>query len=179
MADENEVGLAGRAWESIQRMAKRCSANLELEETKAAVQLAQDRVGKVLMGGKLLQKDSTIFNKLTEANKGLAAMGEALENVQNLCNNIIAADKVLKAVDFLMDEKLINENPDKAAEMFDLIFQGFGLICAELPPPAKQWAKFFENFNLFSNMQKNVFKPYWQKRYDALNQRGVYSESGR
>lgn len=176
MADE-EVGFVGRAWEAVQRLAGRCSANMDIEELKGAVQLANDRIGKVLIGGQLLQSKSGVFDKLTKANEGLGAIGEGLEKAQDICNNVVAMGKILQAVKDLRDERIIYDNPDKAAEAFDTLFQGFGMICAELPSPAKEWATFFENFNLFGNMQKKVFKPYFNARFDAMNQTGQYQRN--
>ncbi len=81
MADEEE-GRLGKIWSRIKKMAGQCAANTDIEDLKASVETAQGRIDKVLMGGKLLQSDSTVFEKLTKANEGLGAVGEALGKVQ-------------------------------------------------------------------------------------------------
>jgi hypothetical protein len=161
-------------WIRVKKMAGQCAANTDLEDLKASAKTAQGRIDKVLMGGKLLQSDSTIFNKLQKANEGLGAIGESLEKVQTICVNVNAAAQIHDAIIVLSDDQVIYQDPDAAAEAFDMLFQGFGKVCSYLPPPAKEWAQFFEQFNLFSNMQKKVYKPYFQTLKDARDGTGVY-----
>lgn len=162
------------AWITIKRKAGACAANTDLEEIKAAVELGKGRIDKVLWGGQMLSDKPGAFEKLKRANEGLGAIGEALDKVQEICLDITAVGKIHEAAVTLSDESIIYRDPDAAAASFDLLFQGFGRLCSYLPPPAKEWGKFFESFNLFGNMQQNVYKPYFQQRRDAMNQTGQY-----
>lgn len=152
---------------TIKRKAGACAASTDLEDVKAAVQLAQSRIDQAIIAGTLAQGNSGVFEKLSKANEGLGKVGESLEKVQDVCIDITAAGKIHDAVQALSDDRLIYTDPQKAADSFDLLFQGFGRLCRFLPPPAKAWGKFFEEFNLFGNMQKNVYAPYFSRLHKA------------
>jgi hypothetical protein len=164
MADWSEK--LGTAWVAIKRKAGACAANATVEDLKASVQLGQARVGQALMVGGFLQSQSGVFEKLSKANEGLGKVGESLEKVQNICVDIVAYSKIHDAVVALSDDRIIYDDPQKAADSFDILFQGFGKLCSYLPPPAKEWAKFFEGFNLFGNVQKNIYGPYFKRLND-------------
>lgn len=161
MADWSEK--FNSAWIAIKKKAGACAANTSLEDLKSSVQLGQKRIDQALFVGNMLQGQSGVFEKLTKANEGLGKVGEALEKVQDICVDIVAFNKIHDAVVALSDDRIIYDDPQKAADAFDTLFQGFGKLCSYLPPPAKEWAKFFEGFNLFGNMQKNVYAPYFQR----------------
>lgn len=172
MADWGDKFAA--AWLTIKKKAGACAANTDLEELKAAVQLGQQRIDQALLVGNIAQGKSGVFEKLTTANEGLGKVGESLEKVQDICLDITAVGKIHDAITALSDDRLIYDDPQKAADSFDLLFQGFGRLCKYLPPPANEWAKFFESFNLFGNMQKKVYSPYFSRLRDARDQTGVY-----
>jgi hypothetical protein len=155
------------AWNSIKRKAGQCAANTDLEDLKSAVQLGQKRVDQALMVGSFLQNQSNTFEKLSKANEGLGKIGESLEKVQDVCMDISAVGKIHDAITALSNDRIIYDDPQKAADSFDLLFQGFGRLCRYLPPPAKEWGKFFEEFNLFGNMQKKVYAPYFSRLHEA------------
>jgi hypothetical protein len=155
-------------WTKVKKMAGQCAANTDLEDLQASVELAKTRVGQALQAGQMLQKDSRVFDKLGKANERLGDVAEGLEKARNLCVGIVEANKIHEAVKILSDDRIIYDNPQAAADSFDLLFQGFGKLCSYLPPPAKQWAQFFEEFNLFGNMQKKVYAPYF-KRLNDIN----------
>lgn len=162
------------AWVAIKRKAGVCASDPDLENIKAAVQLGEKRVDQALKVGNFLQGRSDVFEKLSKANEGLGKIGETLETIQNVCVNIGVLDKLKNAVDVLSDDNVIYQDPDKAAAAFDILFQGFGKLCSYLPFPANQWGKFFENFDLFSNVQTKIYKPYFQRLNDARDQTGAY-----
>lgn len=166
--------MIGNAWIDVKRKAGMCAANPDIENVKAAVQLSQKRVGQALTAGSFLQRKSGVFEKLNKANEGLGKIGETLETVQNICVNIGTVAKIKDAVDALSDDQIIYRDPDAAAAAFDVLFQGFGKLCGYLPFPANQWAKFFEQFNLFSSVQQNIYKPYFQRLNDARDGTGQY-----
>lgn len=155
------------AWLYIRRKAGTCAANTDLEELKAAAKLGQQRIDQALMVGSFAQGQSGVFDKLSKANEGLGKIGESLEKVQDVCTDITAVGKIHEAIVALSDNRLIYDDPQKAADSFDMLFQGFGRLCSYLPPPAKEWAKFFESFNLFGNVQKNFYHPYFQRAHTA------------
>jgi hypothetical protein len=165
MADENEN--TGGIWYRIKKMVANCAASTDLEDLKASVEFAKGRVDKALMAGKILQGDSGAFEKLTKANEGLGAVGESLEMVQNVCLDMNAIGKIHDAIVVLSDDRIIETNPQAAADAFDSLFNGIGRLCRFLPPPADQWGEFFSRFNLFGNMQRNVFGPYFQRAWNA------------
>jgi len=169
MADEN--GNSGGWWYRIKKMTGQCAANTDLEDLKASVELAKGRVDKALMAGQILQSKSGTFEKLTKANEGLGAFGDALGKVQNVCMDVNAIGKIHDAIVVLSDDRVIYDDPQKAADAFDSLFNGFGRLCRFLPPPADQWGEFFSQFNLFGNMQRKVFATYFQRAWDASNSR--------
>lgn len=161
-------------WLTIRKKAGACAANADLEDLKASAKLGQKRVNQALMVGNFMQGKSGVFDKLSKANEGLGKMGESLETVQNFCVNVVAFAKIHEAVVALSDDRVIYDNPQLAADSFDILFQGFGMLCKHLPPPANEWATFFEQFNLFGNMQKNVYAPYFSRLNDARDGTGAY-----
>lgn len=165
MADWGEKFSA--AWLTIRKKAGTCASNTDLEELKAAVQLGQKRIDQALIVGTIAQGKPGAFEKLTKANEGLGKIGESLETVQDFCKDITAIGKIHDAIVALSDDRLIYDDPQKAADSFDTLFQGFGKLCGYLPPPAKEWATFFESFNLFGNVQKNIYAPYFQRAHTA------------
>lgn len=167
MADENGKGF----WFTIRKWVGSCAANTELEQLKASVELAQDRVGKALIAGELMQGKPGAFEKLTKANEGLGAVGEALGTVQDVCLDLDAVSKIFEAVEVLSDDRIIYDNPQVAADNFDKLFNGIGRLCRFLPPPADAWGEFFERFNLFGNFQRNIVGPYVQRAWNAANSR--------
>ncbi|MDM7922255.1 MAG: hypothetical protein QUS14_08130 [Pyrinomonadaceae bacterium] len=172
MSDWNEKFAS--AWLTIRKKAGACAANTDLEELKAAVQLGQKRVGQALMAGNIAQGQSGVFDKLSKANEGLGKVGESLEAVQDFCVDITAVGKIHDAIVALSDDRIIYDDPQRAADSFDLLFQGFGRLCKYLPPPAKDWGKFFESFNLFGNVQKNIYNPYFSRLRDVRDGTGAY-----
>ena len=175
MSDWNEKFAS--AWLTIRKKAGACAANTDLEELKAAVQLGQKRVDQALMFGNMAQGQSGVFDKLSKANEGLGKVGESLEKVQDFCVDITAVGKIHDAIVALSDDRIIYDDPQRAADSFDMLFQGFGRLCSYLPPPAKEWAKFFESFNLFGNVQKNIYNPYFGRLRDVRDQKGAYTNN--
>jgi hypothetical protein len=152
-----------------------CATDPDIENIKAAVELGQKRVDQALKVGYFLQKESAVFDKLTKANEGMGKIGETLENIQNVCVNIDFIAQIADAVKVLSDDNVIYSDPEKAADAFDVLFQGFGKLCSHLPFPANQWAKFFDGFNLFGNMQRKVYRPYFDRLNSARDQTGEYA----
>ncbi|HMO82133.1 MAG TPA: hypothetical protein PKD24_15195 [Pyrinomonadaceae bacterium] len=154
---------------TIKKKAGGCAANTDLEEIKAAVQLSKKRIDQALYVGTIAQGKSGVFEKLSEANKGLGKVGESLEKVQDICLDIKAVGKIHAAAVALSDERLIYDDPNGAAAAFDSMFQGFGRLCRYLPPPAKAWQQFFENFNLFGNLTpKLIPQQRWKDQFSQI-----------
>jgi len=154
-------------WIKIKKLTGTCAAATEYEDIKAAVGDAQGKIDKALQVGSFLQKDSRIFDKLNKANEGLGAVSESLDKAGEICLDITAVNKIHDAIIILDKPNIIQDNPQAAADAFDSLFQGFGRLCSYLPPPAKQWATFFEQFNLFGKIQKNYYAPYFAERHRA------------
>jgi hypothetical protein len=157
-------------WTAIKIKAGACAANTDIDGIKASVELAQDRVGKALKVGSFVQGHSEVFGKLTKANEGLGKMSEGLQKATSICKDIVALGKIQDAITVLMDDRIMYDDPQKAADSFDLLFQGFGRLCSHLPSPAKEWAGFFENYNLFGTVQKKVYAPHFRAANAALDQ---------
>lgn len=162
------------AWINIKKRAGQCAANTDLEYLKSSVELGQERIGQALAAGQILQGNSAAFEKLSKANEGLGKIGESLELLQDICTDITAAAKIYDAIDKLSNDRIIYDDPQGAADAFDMLFQGFGRLCRFLPSPAKEWGQFFEQFNLFGNVQKNIYNPYFSRLNDARDGRGAY-----
>ncbi len=162
------------AWMNIKKRAGQCSANTDLEYLKSSVELGQKRIGQALTAGQILQGNPGAFEKLTKANKGLGKIGESLETLQDICTDVEAGGKIFDAISKLSDERIIYDDPQGAADAFDTLFQGFGRLCRFLPFPASEWGQFFEQFNLFGNVQKNIYNPYFSRLNDARDGKGAY-----
>jgi hypothetical protein len=121
MSDWNEKFAS--AWLTIRKKAGACAANTDLEELKAAVQLGQKRVDQALMFGNMAQGQSGVFDKLSKANEGLGKVGESLEKVQDFCVDITAVGKIHDAIVALSDDRIIYDDPQRAADSFDLLFR--------------------------------------------------------
>lgn len=157
----------GDLWVRVKRMAGQCAANTDLENLKDSVETAQGRINKVLIGGKIIQGDSRVFEKLTSANEALGAVGEALGKVQNVCLDIKAVGQIHEAMKVLEDDYAILNNPEAAARAFGQLFTGFGRLCRYLPSPAKEWGQFLEGAgDFFVNWQRFV-KNYTDRAMQA------------
>jgi NACalpha-BTF3-like transcription factor len=154
-------------WTRIKIMTGQCAVSTDLENLKDSVETAQSRINKVLIGGKLLQSDSRVFEKLTTANEALGAVGEALGTVQNVCLDLKAVANIHEAIVALDDEYVIINNPEVAAKAFGQLFTGFGRLCRHLPSPAKEWGQFLEGAGeFFVNWQRFV-KNYTDRAMQA------------
>jgi hypothetical protein len=136
-------------WIRIHKFAGKCAGSADLEDLTTAVETAQSRIGKALTVGKFLQQDSKVFEKLTAANEKIGLIGKTLRKGKDLCKDVVAVEKIRRAVAFLKDENVIYNDPEGAAHAFGLMFAGFGRLCRYLPPPAKQWGKFLEEMEYF------------------------------
>lgn len=136
----------------------KCAAGTDLEDLKSVVSEAKDKIDLALVVGDFLQEDSRVFKNLNKANEALGEIGETLGKVQDVCADLQAVTKIYDGIKALSDKEanIIYTDSQKAAEAFDMMFQGFGRLCRFLPQPAKQWAKFLENFNLFGNYNKTI-----------------------
>lgn len=155
MAEESKV------WVTIKRWMGACAAAAEYDDIRAAVGDAQGKVDQALVVGSFFQEDSRVFEKLNTANEGLGKILESLDKATNICLDIQAVNKIHDAIVILDKPNIIQSNPQAAADAFDSLFQGFGRLCRHLPPPADEWGTFFESFNLFGNVQKNIYAPYF------------------
>jgi len=155
-------------WVAIKKLTGTCAAATQYEDIKAAASDAQGKIDQALMVGEFFQKDSAVFDKLNKANEGLGKVNEALDKAGEICLDIEAVNRIHEAIVILDKPNIIQSNPQAAADAFDSLFQGFGRLCRFLPPPAKEWGTFFESFNLFGNVQKNIYAPYF-KRLDAAS----------
>lgn len=155
MAEESII------WVTIKKWAGACAAASQYDDIKAAVSDAQGKVDQALTVGTFFQEDSRVFEKLNQANEGLGKVSEALDKAGNICLDIQAVNKIHDAIVILDKPNIIQSDPQAAADAFDRLFQGFGRLCRFLPPPADEWGTFFESFNLFGNVQKNIYAPYF------------------
>jgi hypothetical protein len=138
-------------WKKINWVNHKC-AETDLEELKKLTDEARERIDYVLKGGKILQANSDVIGKLQLANKRLEDVSKAIGEASSLCKDIRAITDIHDAMDILNTE-LIMKDPKAAAKAFDKLFGAFGVLCRHLPPPANQWATFFEQVgDFFENM---------------------------
>ncbi|NNE68699.1 MAG: hypothetical protein HKN33_19200 [Pyrinomonadaceae bacterium] len=157
MAEENWI------WIAIKKLSGSCAAASDFNDIKAIVGDAQGKIDDALKVGDFLQQDSQVFDKLTKANEGLGNIKKSMDKVSDICLDVQAINKIHDSIVILNEANVIQANPQRAANAFDNLFQGFGRLCRFLPPPADQWGQFFESFNLFGNVQKNIYKPYFDR----------------
>lgn len=136
----------------FRKRAGQCATNATLEDIDNAVSLAQGRIEQALRFGTFCQGDSKLIKRLSDANDGLGTISDVISKGRNTCIFINEAQKIADAVKVLNDPNVIQHRPLEAAKAFDTLFQGIGMICKRLPSPAREWAMFFENFNLFSGL---------------------------
>ena len=150
-------------WVAIKKLTGTCAAATQFDDIKAAAGDAQEKIDQALKVGEFLQKDSAVFDKLSKANEGLGKVTESLDKAGDICLDIEAVNRIHDAIVILDKPNVIQGDPQAAADAFDSLFQGFGRLCRFLPPPAKEWGTFFESFNLFGNVQKNIYAPYFER----------------
>lgn len=154
-------------WVKIKKLAGTCAAAADYEDIKAAVGDAQGKIDDALMVGEFLQQDSRVFKKLSDANEGLGAVKKSLDTAGEICLDIQAVNKIHESILILDKPNILQDDPQAAADAFDSLFQGIGRLCRFLPPPADQWGTFFEQFNLFGNVQKNFYAPHFRGADEA------------
>ena len=156
----------------IRKRGGQCAVNPTFEDIDKAISLAQGRIKQALSIGKFCNGQSELVKKLTDANERLQTVSKGISKAKEFCVFINEAEKIAAAVKVLSDDRVIYDNPIGAAQAFDTLFQGIGMICKRLPSPAKEWAQFFENFNLFSKMTPILnpqTNPYHQENWQGAN----------
>jgi hypothetical protein len=161
-------------WTAIKIQVGACAAIADLDTIKNDVLWAQYRIGLATLGGSFLQGHSEVLGKLEAANAHLGDVTKGLEKVSTICKDLVALQKIHNAVTVLSEDQIMRKDPQKAADSFDILFQGFGVLCRHLPSPAKEWAEFFENFNLFGGVQRNMYEPAFRAARDARDLTGTY-----
>jgi hypothetical protein len=127
----------------IKLHARKCAASTELEDLKAAVELAKERVGQAKTAGAFLKGDSRTLGILNDAEKKLGEFGRVIGGIQDICKDVDALVRVHSAVRILRDDDIIYRDPEKATRAFGQIFVGFGRFCRFLPP-LKSWGNFLK-----------------------------------
>ncbi len=167
-------------WSRVKKVTGQCAANTELDDLKAIVQTANGRIDKVLLGGKLVQSDSRIFEKLGKANEALGKVGEALNIAQDICLDLGAVGRIHDAVKILNADNgnVIYNDSEKAAQAFGDLFVGFGRLCRHLPTVGKDVGQFLEGAgDFFVNMNRKINPGLrWKNKWNEIN-KGA-SESG-
>ena len=148
-------------WEKLRNVNHKC-AETDVDELKELTEQAQKRIGYVLKGGKILQKDSDVISKLQQANDHLGDVSKALERVSNLCKDIGAISDIHDAMETLNTELIVSD-PTAAAKAFDKLFRGFGVVCKHLPFPGNQWAMFFAQVGTFFEDMQQMLDPMKRK----------------
>jgi hypothetical protein len=144
-------------WSRVKKITGQCAAVTDAEDLKASAKTAQKRIKQTLQGGKLLQKDSRVFDYLGKANDGLGSVIESLDKAGDICMDIRAISRIHDAMKVLDDENVVYDNPEAAAKAFGDLFVGFGRLCRHLPSPGKEWGQFLEQAgDFFSNWQRFV-----------------------
>jgi hypothetical protein len=143
---------------ALRRYFGKCAANTNIEDLKAVAKSAEEKIDLALLFGNFSQNGSNVTKNLVEAKKAIGSIGKSLGKVQDICTDVVAVTKIYDGIAALSDKdaNIIYHDSQKAAEAFDMMFQGFGRLCRHLPQPAKAWGKFLEEFNLFSNYNKTI-----------------------
>lgn len=169
MADGNGTTIVDTAWATIMKLRGKCAAATDMEDLKAVVEKSEKYTGYALQAGRLLQKDSQVFDKLTKANEYLGKIGEALDKGINVCMDIEAIGKIKDAMDVL-DEHLIMTDPDAASAAFGNLFVGFGVLCRHVPI-LKEWGPFFTSAgDFFTNMENKLIpQKRWKSQFSQID----------
>lgn len=143
---------------ALRRYFGKCASNTDIEDLKAVAKSAEEKIDLALLFGNFSQNGSNVTKNLVEAKKAIGSVGESLGKVQDICTDVVAVTKIYDGIAALSDKdaNIIYHDSQKAAEAFDMMFQGFGRLCRFLPPPARQWGEFLEKFDLFSNYNKTI-----------------------
>ncbi len=150
--------------EWLKKMVGAGSANMSLEDLKKAAERGQQLVDAAKMSSAFLDKFGRANDSLVKASEGLGKVKKGLDKVETIHKDIKAVAKIYDAMKVLNDDKVIYNDPEKAAKAFGQLFVGFGTLAKHLPPPANEYSAillgcgdFFYNMlhGLVPNMRKN------------------------
>lgn len=158
-----------KAIDWIRLNAGKCAANTELQDAKAAVELAKERLRYASNAGEFLKLDSRILGKMAKIQEKLNKLSEALGLIEHICKDVDAIFKIHNAVRTLSDPNIIDQNPEKAARAFGQIFVGFGILCHHSPSPLKEWGSFFSEMGDFFENVRYGLDPILRKPSRRLN----------
>jgi len=168
MADGQSTFM-DKAWVQFMKLRHKCAAATDLEDLKGIIESSEKYTDYALKTGRLFQKDSQVFDKLTKANEYLGKMGKALDKGINVCMDIEAIGKIKDAWSVL-DEDVIMRDPDKASAAFGQLFVGFGVLCRHVPI-LKEWGPFFTSAgDFFTNMENKLIpQKRWKSQFSQID----------
>ena len=142
----------------IKKIAGMCASNTEIEDLKAAVEKGEEAMTIAEHTSPFISKNPNAGQNFGKARKGLGKVSESLDKVENSCLDIQSVNKIHSAIKVLNDDRVIYEDPLKAAEAFGNLFSGFGRLASYLPPPANSYAQILEEAGngFFGNMAKQM-----------------------
>jgi hypothetical protein len=103
---------------------------------------AQERVEAAVNSAQFLQntwENSPQFNKLKTASENLGKIAGFYKTIigtkEKIEKNYEALNQIYQAMDVLLQNGIIENNPKAAAAAFDKLFMGFGTLAKKFPPP--------------------------------------------
>ncbi|MEZ5429167.1 MAG: hypothetical protein R2747_23170 [Pyrinomonadaceae bacterium] len=151
-----------------------CSANADLEDLKKSVERGQEVIEAAKISSAFLDKFGQTSKKLEEAGKALDKVSKGLGKIETGCKDIAALMKIHEAISVLNDDKVIYEDPEKAAKAFGSLFVGFGTLAKHLPPPANEYAAILLGCgNFFADVSRGTV-PQMRKNWIELERQGAF-----
>jgi hypothetical protein len=151
-----------------------CSANADLEDLKKAAERGQQVIEAAKVSSAFLDKFGQTSKKLEEAGKALDNVVKGLGKLETACKDITALMQIHKAIKVLNDDKVIYEDPEKAAMAFGSLFVGFGTLAKHLPPPANEYSAILLGCGSFFADVSRGTVPQLRKNYRELEAQGAF-----
>lgn len=156
------------------KFAGACSANTEIEDLKNAAEKGKQLVDAAKMSSAFLDKFARSPKILEDASKALENVSKALGKLETACKDIMAIMQIHKAIKVLSDEKVIYQDPEKAAKAFGSLFVGFGTLAKHLPPPANEYSAILLGCgNFFADVSRGTI-PHLRKNYQEYELMGAF-----
>lgn len=159
-------------WAKI--FANSCSANTNIEDLKNAAEKGKQAVDAAKMSSAFLDKFGRSAKKLEEASEALDKFSKVLSKLDTGCKDILAIMQIHKAITVLGDEKVIYNDPEKAAKAFGSLFVGFGTLAKHLPPPANEYSAILLGCGSFFADVSRGTVPQLRKNYRELEEQGAF-----
>jgi hypothetical protein len=156
------------------RFINACSANTDIEDLKKAADRGKQLVDAAKVSSAFMDKYAQANKTLEKASEGLGKVSKGLGKLDTSCKDIRAIMNIHAAIKVLNDDKVIYEDPEKAAKAFGQLFVGFGTLAKHLPPPANEYSAILLGCGDFFYNMLHKLVPNMRPNYRELEAQGAF-----